>query len=78
MIPHEYMNSVRGMGRSGFFDGKPIRSASGATARIRRVDYGLPVKLTVSQAGAFQPGEDFWYEDLAPGDRFEILSTVTR
>jgi hypothetical protein len=73
MVPHEYFNSVRGVGRGTFFQGKRIRSGSGASTRIRTVDYGRPMVLKVEGSAGFRPGERFQYQDVQAGDQFEIL-----
>ncbi len=71
-IPHEYANTVRRENGSGFFAGKRIRSASGATTTVVSVRYGVPMTLTVASSAGFRPGERFVYDDLQPGDRFEV------
>jgi hypothetical protein len=80
-VPHEYANSVRrtpgwgspGAGTgSGFFKGKRIRSESGASTRIVSVRYGIPMTLTVEDSSGFKPGEVFHYDDLQPGDDFDV------
>ncbi len=75
-IPHEYANSVRGGNGSGFFRGKRIRSASGAETRVASIKYGNPMTLTVESTKGFKPGDMFYYDDLQPGDSFEILNVV--
>jgi len=71
-VPHEYANSVRRAKGSGFFDGKRIRSASGAATKIVSVRYGIPMTLTVDSASGFKPGEVFYYDDIQPGDAFDL------
>jgi hypothetical protein len=71
-VPHEYVNSVRRANGSGFFDGKRIRSASGATTNIISVRYGVPMTLSVADAAGFQPNDIFYYDDVQPGDAFDI------
>lgn len=71
-VPHEYANSVRRANGSGFFNGKRIRAASGAETRIVSVRYGIPMILTVDSSSEFQPGEVFYYDDIQPGDAFDI------
>jgi hypothetical protein len=75
-IPHEYANSVRGGNGSGFFQGKRIRSASGASTNVVSIRYGNPMALTLDSAAGFKPGDLFYYDDLQPGDSFEILKVV--
>ena len=74
VIPHEYANSVRGGNGSGFMNGKRIRTASGAGANVVSIRYGNPMILSLDSTAGFQPGEVFYYDDLQPGDSFEILS----
>ncbi len=80
-LPHEYANSVRrtpgwgspGAGTgSGFFNGKRIRSGSGAETRIVSVRFGNPMTLAVESSAGFKPGEVFYYDDIQPGDDFDI------
>ncbi len=71
-VPHEYANSVRRANGSGFFNAKRIRSASGAVTRIVAVRYGVPMTLAVESSSAFKPGEVFYYDDIQPGDTFDI------
>lgn len=66
-IPHEYARSVKRRSTR-FFDGKRILGETGATARIVSTQPGSPLTLTVDDAGAFQPGERFTYQDITPGD----------
>jgi hypothetical protein len=70
-IPHEYARSVTRQD-SGFFQGKLIRSASGAETRIVRTTPGKALELEVEDASVFKPGEIFHYIDLQKGDRFRI------
>jgi hypothetical protein len=71
-VPHEYTNSVRRGNGSGFLDGKRIRTAAGAATRLVSVRYGLPMVLSVESTAGFKPGEVFYYDDIQPGDDFEI------
>jgi hypothetical protein len=73
-IPHEYARSVKNKD-SGFFQGKLIRAASGASAHVKSIGYGQPMTLFVDSASEFHPGETFHYYDLQPGDTFEIPLT---
>lgn len=76
-VPHEYANSVRR--GSGFFNGKRIRTASGAATRLVSIRYGIPMTLTVESSRGFKPGEVFYYDDIQPGDSFDIpLVTYVR
>jgi hypothetical protein len=78
-VPHEYANSVRRGSGSGFFNGKRIRTAAGAATRLVSVRYGIPMTLTVESSRGFKPGEVFYYDDIQPGDTFEIpLITYVR
>lgn len=71
-VPHEYANSVRKGKGSGFLGGKRIRTAAGAATRIVSIRYGIPMTLTVESTAGFKPGEEFYYDDIQPGDSFEI------
>ena len=71
VIPHDYSLSVVNKD-SGFFQGKRLRGTSGATTHIQSITYGQPMTLQVESAAAFQVGETFYYDDLQPGDSFEI------
>jgi Heparinase II/III-like protein len=81
-VPHEYANSVRrspGWGTavarstgSGFFDGKRLRTASGAATRLVSVRFGNPMTLIVESAAGFKPGDAFYYDDIQAGDSFDI------
>lgn len=77
MVPHEYANSVRRPGGSTFFQGKRIRSESGAVTRIRSVSQGQPVVLKVESSRGFRTGEMFYYEDLQPGDVFDVPAVLS-
>jgi len=72
-VPHEYANSVRKGKGSGFLNGKRIRTGAGAATRLVSVRYGVPMTLSVENAAGFRPGEEFFYDDIQPGDEFEIL-----
>jgi hypothetical protein len=72
-IPHEYAKSVSRKD-SGFFQGKMIRSDSGAVTRIIRTVPGANLRLEVEDAALFQKGEAFRYYDIRAGDRFWIDS----
>jgi hypothetical protein len=76
IIPHEYANSVRGGNGSGFLDGKNIRSASGADTNVVSIRYGNPMTLILDSTAGFRPGDLFFYDDLQPGDSFEVLSVA--
>ncbi len=76
-IPHEYARTVRRIGDSGFFQGKTIRATSGASAQITATKHGSPMTLSVDNSQDFKSGDVFFYEDLQPGDSFEILSDVS-
>jgi hypothetical protein len=71
-IPHEYANSVRRANGSGFFNGKRMRGATGAATKIVSVRYGIPMTLTVESSSGFKPGDIFYYDDIQPGDSFDI------
>ena len=72
-VPHEYCQlACRRATGSGFFNGKRIRSASGAETRIVSVRYGIPMTLTVDSSSGFKPGEVFYYDDIQPGDGFDV------
>jgi hypothetical protein len=76
MIPHEYLFSDRASGDQGYFRGKQIRTASGATARIGGVRVGTPTALTVDSTAALKAGDRFEYLDLQAGDEFQIVPTL--
>ena len=76
IIPHEYANSVRGGNGSGFLNGKRIRSAAGASTNVVSIRYGNPMVLAVDSTAGFKPGDLFSYDDLQPGDSFEILNVA--
>ena len=76
-IPHEYARGVKGS-YSGFFQGKRIANPSGAATRITGIRYGQPMAIAVEDAGGWKAGDGFSYEDVQPGDRFEVLRLVTR
>jgi hypothetical protein len=73
LVPHEYARTVNGKSGSGFFRGKRIRTAAGASARIASVRYGRPMMLTLESTQGFHPGEAFVYDDVQPSDQFSIL-----
>ena len=71
-VPHEYARSVVGGNDSRFFDGKTIRTRSGAATRIRRVQFGAPMRLSVESTDGFAEDDEFTYLDIVPGDRITI------
>jgi len=71
-IPHGYAFSVAHTGPSGFFHGKRIRSASGASGIITSMHDGKEITISLDTASSFRPGDLFFYEDLQPADSFEI------
>jgi hypothetical protein len=77
LVPHEYARTVLSKSGSGFFQGKCIRTAAGATAQIVSVRYGQPMSLTVQSTEGFHPGDVFHYDDVQPGDQFTIILTAT-
>jgi len=77
LIPHEYAHSVRRSGDSGFFRGKRIRAASGASTNIVGTSYGQPMTLKVENTQGFKPGDVFYYEDVQAGDHFEIATVLS-
>lgn len=76
-IPHEYARTVRRIGDSNFFQGKTIRATSGAHSQITGTKHGSPMTLSVKNAQNFKVGDVFFYEDLQPGNSFEILSDIS-
>jgi hypothetical protein len=76
-IPHEYARTVNGKSGSGFFRGKRIRTAGGATAEIVSVLYGQPMTLTLQSTRGFHPGDVFNYDDVQPGDQFTIILSAS-
>lgn len=70
-VPHEYARHVR-QRPSRFFDGKLIEGEGGGRTRVQGVMPGTPLTLTVEDANALKPGEQFTYLDIAPGDRVHI------
>ena len=77
LIPHEYARTVNGSAGSGFFAGKRIRTAAGATAQIVSVRYGQPMPLTVQSTDGFKAGDVFQYDDVQLGDHFAIMLTAS-
>jgi hypothetical protein len=77
LVPHEYARTVNGKAGSGFFRGKRIRTATGATAEIVNVRYGQPMSLTVQSTEGLHAGDEFHYDDVQPGDHFTILLTAS-
>ncbi len=76
-IPHEYARTVNSKGGSGFFRGKRIRTAAGATAEIASVVYGQPMTLTLDSTRGFRAGDVFYYDDVQPGDQFTIVLSAS-
>ncbi|MDD8014557.1 MAG: heparinase II/III family protein [Acidobacteriota bacterium] len=76
VIPHEYANSVRRGNGSGFFQGKRVRTASGAAGRLKSAHYGIPMNLVLESTAGFKAGDELFYDDLQPGDGYEILNIV--
>ncbi|MDD2710659.1 MAG: heparinase II/III family protein [Verrucomicrobiae bacterium] len=77
-IPHEYCRSKLNPPNSRFFDGKRITGANGGKTVIRSFKYDgkNPSVLEVDDSNALQEGEEFYYDDLQPGDRIVIPLTV--
>ncbi|HPO13955.1 MAG TPA: heparinase II/III family protein [Candidatus Hydrogenedentes bacterium] len=70
-IPHEYARSVK-RHSTRFFDGKRIQGEHGGAAQILATKPGAPLTLTLDDTGSFQPGQRFFYRDIAPGDTLRI------
>ena len=75
-IPHEYARHVRRKA-SQFFDGKLLQGEGDNTTRVRHVEPGNPMTITVEDASVFQAGEGFQYLDIAPGDEVRIALPFT-
>jgi hypothetical protein len=76
-VPHEYFRPLAKSDDSGFMTGKRLLGAQGATARLQKVKLGAPLVLTVDDSTAFRPGDVFRYQDVSPGDSFEIIELFT-
>lgn len=73
-IIHEYASPPGRKGETGFFEGKLIRTGDGHAATIQGAAcswQGLELRLNSAQG--FSPGDVFYYQDIQPDDRFEIL-----
>jgi hypothetical protein len=77
LIGHEYARPVRSDQSTGFFDGKVLLTDSGASTRIRSTKPGVPLKMTVDSTVDLKSGETFHFYEIAVGDRFEILPTIS-
>jgi len=77
LIPHEYARTVVSRDGSGFFQGKRIRTDTGASAEIVSVRSGKPMSLTVQSTEGFHAGDVFHYDDVQPGDHFTIILTAS-
>ncbi len=77
LIPHEYARSVQRSGDSGFFRGKRIRAASGASTNVVGMSYCQPMTLKVVNTQGFKSGDVFYYDDVQAGDHFEIATIVS-
>ena len=74
VIPHEYARTVQ-RGESGFFQGKRIATAAGASTLITGTHYSEGL-LRVENTAGFRPGEVFRYYDVQAGDTFTVPETV--
>jgi hypothetical protein len=77
LIPHEYARTVNNKAGSGFFQGKRIRTDTGATAQIVAARHGQPMSLTVQSTKGLHAGDVFHYDDVQPGDHFTIILTAS-
>jgi hypothetical protein len=77
LIPHEHARTVNSKAGSGFFQGKRIRTDTGATAQIVTARHGQPMSLTVQSTKGFHAGDVFHYDDVQPGDHFTIILTAS-
>ncbi len=77
VVPHEYARTVLPCRDSGFFRGKRIRAASGASAQITTAHYAEPMLLTVDSTKGLKAGDTFVYDDVQPGDQFTLLTTAS-
>ncbi len=77
LIPHDYARTVNSKAGSGFFQGKRIRTDTGASAGIVSVRFGQPMSLTVQSTEGFHAGDVFHYDDVQPGDQFTIILTAS-
>ncbi|MES2461024.1 MAG: heparinase II/III family protein, partial [Armatimonadota bacterium] len=76
-VPHEYFRPLAKSDDSGFMTGKQLLGAQGAGTRLQKVKLGAPLTLTVDDSTAFRPGDVFRYQDVSPGDSFEIIEVFT-
>jgi len=67
-VPHEYARSVVGGKLTRFFDGKLLRSSSGATTHIKTMVFGRPMTLRVESVDGFKEGDTLFYYDVQEGD----------
>jgi hypothetical protein len=75
-VQHEYAHAYCGERNSRFFDGKLVTNGRGGEARLARIEFGAPMKLTMQSTAGFTSGDTLYYHDIAPGDRF-IMPTTT-
>ena len=71
-ITHEYAKTVRQMASTRFFDGKRVVGKKGNATRVRDLEPGTPLVLTVDDARAFEDEEVFEYLDISEGDTVRI------
>jgi hypothetical protein len=76
-VPHEYVRPLIRTDDTGFMDGKILVGANGVTTRLKKVKLAAPLVLTVDDSTGFQPGDVFRYQDVSPGDSFEIMEVFT-
>jgi hypothetical protein len=76
-VPHEYLRPLGRSADSGFMTGKILQAMHGATARLREVKLGAPLTLSVDDSSGFRPGDVFRYQDVSPGDSFEIIDVYS-
>jgi hypothetical protein len=76
-VPHEYLRPLGRTADTGFMTGKILQAMHGATARLREVKLGAPLTLTVDDSSVFRPGDVFRYQDVSPGDSFEIIDVFS-
>ena len=75
-VPHEFSKTFK-RHATRFFEGKMAVGRNGKATRIKTLEPGAPMKLTVEDASALSTGERFDYLDLAAGDKLRIALPAT-
>lgn len=75
-MTHEYLRPANRRGSTRYMDGKRIVREDGKIATVTSTTHVHPLQVRVDDVDGFEVGDVFYYEDLQPGDTFEVIQQV--